>query len=133
MRAAVLQIAHQWSRPVSGDLEFVICLACGRRARSELETECTGQRPWVASAQANSNGHTIWAAGVVERPGDLVLLCSRCGRQEVGASGRPPFWNLECVASLEGRRWGKTRFFSGLHPDVRVRSALTPPFRLTDE
>ena len=131
--AGRLHIAHQWSEAVGvDDSKYRICLACGRRAKTNFDSECTGKRPWLVQAAEEPKGHTLWVAGVAEREGDLVVLCSGCGRREVGASGRAPFWTLgDCNQCLEGNRADqKRRFFQGRHPDPRIRASLTPPFRL---
>ena len=129
-----LRIVHQWSEAAVGEqgVEFHICLACGKRARTNFDTECSGQRQWICDAAENPHQHTLWLAAVVEREGDLVVLCSTCGRMEVGASGRMPFYSALCDERLEGR-WRtscRRRFFQGRHPDTRLPCTLTAPVRL---
>ena len=108
-----LRICHAWLGPY-GKEQFYVCRACGTRRRSNLDAdECEGARPFLGKALQSSTGHhRLWVVAVVEREGEMVVLCAACGRRDTGVSSRTPFWAEQCHGACTRKpEESKKRFF----------------------
>ena len=74
--------------------------------------ECEGVRPFLGKALQSSTGHRLWVVAVLEREGELIVLCAACGRRDTGVGNRTPFWVEQCHGACTRKtEESKKRFF----------------------